>query len=342
MSEIRYLTEKRNDLFFSFSEKYYSSTDGDYPFSPVLRTSYFPAFRTMIEAWASVEDKEYKGYYGETRRDRPHDPSFFAKKWFGPFTPNITFKSIQMISSELKQQIFEAQREIRSIENISINEAFSEIIKSVSDPKESGKDVDQILNQILKLSDDYSSLPFRGQSGVSNRILKQIQDLNKKNLEEGTARAIVRIYYDYLKRIYDARVSAFEHIQRYLDSVNKFFLPKKKIVVDEEMGFSINPIGVQFKNSEQVQSLRALSSGERQILTMVYSATDMNDEDLVLIDEPEISLHVDWQRVLLSRMSELMGKDKQIIATTHSPTIAADYLDQLINFDKLIDRSEGK
>ena len=44
----------------------------------------------------------------------------------------------------------------------------------------------------------------------------------------------------------------------------------------------------------------------------------------VLIDEPEISLHVDWQRRLLRRMAEQIG-GRQIIVCTHSPTIGADY-----------------
>jgi len=50
----------------------------------------------------------------------------------------------------------------------------------------------------------------------------------------------------------------------------------------------------------------------------------MSSQKIVLIDEPEISLHVDWQRLLLKKISEQLH-DRQVIVCTHSPIIGADY-----------------
>jgi predicted ATP-dependent endonuclease of OLD family len=47
-------------------------------------------------------------------------------------------------------------------------------------------------------------------------------------------------------------------------------------------------------------------------------------DGMLLIDEPELSLHVDWQRVILRELMKQAG-DRQIIACTHAPEVTADH-----------------
>lgn len=68
----------------------------------------------------------------------------------------------------------------------------------------------------------------------------------------------------------------------------------------------------------------SLSTGEKQILTLLsYTGLEIRKNDfdpLILIDEPELSLHIRWQKLLLKQLSK---KDKaRIIVATHSPYIA--------------------
>jgi len=74
---------------------------------------------------------------------------------------------------------------------------------------------------------------------------------------------------------------------------------------------------------------QALSSGERQIVTLIYATTKMSQRDVILIDEPEISLNVDWQRKLLPEMEKQIPS-KQLIVCTHSPIISAKYRERMI------------
>ena len=55
-------------------------------------------------------------------------------------------------------------------------------------------------------------------------------------------------------------------------------------------------------------------------------------DGIVLIDEPELSLHVDWQRKILSEMCKQAG-GRQVIACTHAPEVAADHLDRFIRLN---------
>ncbi len=74
--------------------------------------------------------------------------------------------------------------------------------------------------------------------------------------------------------------------------------------------------------------LVSLSSGEKNILRLLVEAI-LTHRDTLLIDEPELSLHVDWQRRLIATMQAL-NPDAQYILATHSPEIMADVPDECI------------
>jgi len=117
-------------------------------------------------------------------------------------------------------------------------------------------------------------------------------------------------------------------IDRYLISVNSF-LDGKKIVVNRKSKLTRTPpVEIEFDYGYRSKGLVALSSGEQQIMSMIYSANKLSNEEVVLIDEPEISLHVDWQRMLIRKMYE-QASERQIIACTHSPIIGADHEDRV-------------
>lgn len=64
-----------------------------------------------------------------------------------------------------------------------------------------------------------------------------------------------------------------------------------------------------------------LSSGEKQMLIILLTVLVENREPYVLLmDEPEISLHVEWQQRLLNLIREL-NPNVQVILTTHSPAV---------------------
>lgn len=67
-----------------------------------------------------------------------------------------------------------------------------------------------------------------------------------------------------------------------------------------------------------------LSSGEKQMLIILLTALVQSHEPCVmLMDEPEISLHIDWQKRLIGLVRDL-NPNAQIILTTHSPAVIMD------------------
>ena len=102
--------------------------------------------------------------------------------------------------------------------------------------------------------------------------------------------------------------------------IKKYDFAKKHLELSPFFGF-------RFKAEDDKQSILSfdqLSSGERHIMLMNCDILfDVEDEALVLIDEPELSFHLEWQGMFMFNLEELIGvrKDLQFIICTHAPEI---------------------
>ena len=94
----------------------------------------------------------------------------------------------------------------------------------------------------------------------------------------------------------------------------------------------------EFENLNEDRSnsltINNLSAGEKQLLTFVAFNIFHNDT-IFFIDEPELSLHVDWQSKLFSLLKE-QNPTNQFIISTHSPFIYSLFPDKelIIDSDK--------
>jgi ABC-type lipoprotein export system ATPase subunit len=74
--------------------------------------------------------------------------------------------------------------------------------------------------------------------------------------------------------------------------------------------------------------LGRLSSGEKQLLRILVEALSAGGNPII-IDEPELSMHIDWQQVLIESI-QTIDERSQIITATHSPEIMAEIPDEKI------------
>ena len=81
---------------------------------------------------------------------------------------------------------------------------------------------------------------------------------------------------------------------------------------------------IQFCQHGDILTPYQLSSGEKQILVILLTVLVENREPYALLmDEPEISLHIEWQQRLLNLIRKL-NPNVQIIMSTHSPALIMD------------------
>lgn len=91
------------------------------------------------------------------------------------------------------------------------------------------------------------------------------------------------------------------------------------------------------KHGNKVISPGELSSGEKQMLVLLINTLLLlKKECIVFWDEPELSMHVDWQRILIATMQKI-NPNMQLIIATHSPFIIYDgWENRVVNIQKLM------
>ena len=112
---------------------------------------------------------------------------------------------------------------------------------------------------------------------------------------------------------YESRIDAF------CDIINRCEFANKQLEVDKRFGFRF----VSNDELHTILSLEQLSSGEKQMIIQVYELLfRAQSGTLVLIDEPELSLHMMWQMNYLKNLSEIVRiRGFQCVIATHSPQI---------------------
>lgn len=116
--------------------------------------------------------------------------------------------------------------------------------------------------------------------------------------------------------------------------VSENAIDKRRLSISELLGLEDNP------PKEDLYDLSLLSAGEKQIL-MFISYNALYDNAIFFIDEPEISLHADWQR-LLFRILMKQNTTNQFIITTQSPFIYSKYSKNEICIDPNLDRGDSE
>jgi predicted ATP-binding protein involved in virulence len=119
----------------------------------------------------------------------------------------------------------------------------------------------------------------------------------------------------------EAKLQIFDDISKRIEFLIQFIQEhffQKELVIDTERGFVIRST---VTNREL--SLQQLSSGEQHELVLIYELLfHVNENSLILIDEPEISLHVDWQMQFLDDIQKVVGLTPfDVLIATHSPMI---------------------
>ncbi len=81
---------------------------------------------------------------------------------------------------------------------------------------------------------------------------------------------------------------------------------------------------IQFVQYGETLTPYQLSSGEKQMLVIMLTVLVENGEHYALLmDEPEISLHIEWQKRLIGLIRDI-NPNAQIILSTHSPALIMD------------------
>jgi hypothetical protein len=139
------------------------------------------------------------------------------------------------------------------------------------------------------------------------------------------AQTVLGTYLELLETRVNQQLLLAERLSTFERLLSEFFAGKT-VRVDEESGFIIETSNKQRLHEAQ------LSSGEYHLLyLMVRALVARRRGTVIAIDEPELSMHISWQRRLVGALCDCAaGGEPQFLLATHSPDIARDYSDTMV------------
>ncbi|MCR5044366.1 MAG: ATP-binding protein [Bacteroidaceae bacterium] len=157
---------------------------------------------------------------------------------------------------------------------------------------------------------------------ASDRDKESVLNANLRKLQEQYA------YYlsDLAKQVSDKVQESGNVTKEQVDIINKnrneFIAIVNETFKETGKTLSENESSLSFvkDNSQRIQ-LYNLSAGEKQLLIILLTALlERRQEYILIMDEPEISMHIDMQYTLIDNLLKL-NPNAQIIVSTHSPAI---------------------
>jgi predicted ATPase len=164
------------------------------------------------------------------------------------------------------------------------------------------------------------------QADVSRNVIDKIRQYEKTQSVRQEADALLSETRAEIEKIEEFRSETMKPLDAIRGLVEKLF---------QHSGISFGK-RLSFGDAAEAVSSEALSAGEKQMLSFIcYNAFYKNS--VIFIDEPELSLHVDWQRQLYPILQS-QNSGNQFIFATHSPFIYAKYPDKEVSIGS--DRGE--
>ncbi|MGA0558317.1 AAA family ATPase [Larkinella sp. VNQ87] len=135
--------------------------------------------------------------------------------------------------------------------------------------------------------------------------------------------------HNYNNSIENASKDIFRFRDLFINIINNLYKRKELKIKKDNTLEIITP-------SDKSLTLFDLSSGEKQLLIILGECMLQESKPHVYIaDEPELSLHIEWQERLVKSLIEI-NPNSQIIFATHSPDIVSSYSDSVIHIENCI------
>lgn len=180
-------------------------------------------------------------------------------------------------------------------------------------------------------------------------FIKQFSDYANNDSKEGVTlemifkfQEISRIQktIDMAEKMEQRKASVMKPMETFLTTMNSFIGHSddgKELCISND-----GQIYFKTKYSKDQISIQHLSSGEKQLITFFSNLIFMVKEKtsgIFVVDEPELSLHLSWQKIFIDKVLEV-NKNIQLIFATHAPEIIGKRRDRMFKLEKEYTKAE--
>ncbi|KIF60759.1 hypothetical protein NX10_13925 [Pseudomonas fluorescens] len=267
--------------------------------------------------------KSFSVHFVETNRLFRHNVSSDPAALGG--ATGRTVLTVQECAKDLVVRISSALKNYGA-ESQQLDQSFPHRFISETTPSMEVDELKEKLTQIgLKLK-DLRTIGLLDAEYVQPFEIESLDSVERNKIE------IMSLYVRDSQAKLEVFDSILARVQLLLGSINLKFR-NKRVLLSKTRGFFVK------LDSGAELSLEFLSSGEQHELVLMYELLfKVPSDTLVLIDEPELSLHVSWQKAFLP---ELISISKEVgftaVVATHSPFIVGDRHDLMSALDAELD-----
>lgn len=229
---------------------------------------------------------------------------------------------INYISREVEKKLVSTTEEVAKKSNM-LDQTFPErLLEVLGDNKIifAKRRLYELIDEIKK--DNETLLSVGITSTAQTSLTKYIVD--RKIKEKHTLKVLGLYLRDYLEKI-QSYIQLANKLQLFLGTLSEHFLNKKLVIGANKKLTALSTI-----THEEIP-LDRLSSGEQnELILFYYLIFECDEKHLVLIDEPEISLHIAWLDKLLPIFRKIASENNlQMLIATHSPDFVGSNTDIL-------------
>ena len=196
-------------------------------------------------------------------------------------------------------------------------------------------DVDKEASSLKDIYKLFNLKPSEYQNKLDNYIRnykaakKKIENTQLNFIEAEYLIGVKRIHtiIDKWKLLLNEQENIFSPKRNFIQVINQLFQRKEILINERNQLYVVTQSGKEF-------SVQNLSSGEKQLLIIFGEALLQRQKTHIFIaDEPELSLHVEWQEKLVSSL-KILNPYAQLIFATHSPDIVGKYFKSVLQIEK--------
>ncbi|EGR3003019.1 hypothetical protein DMW06_22235 [Vibrio parahaemolyticus] len=179
-------------------------------------------------------------------------------------------------------------------------------------------------DRIIEALDDGESNRFK------STVIKVLSNLDEDSAFDKIYQSpiLTKLFVNIMEELKVERL-ILSSVNLLVETFNDYLIDGKELIVNNH--------GAYVKYGMEKHPLNQLSSGERHMLTFLSLVLfEGGNRDILIIDEPEISLNIKWQRELIPLFNRLIP-DTQIIVASHSPSLCNNNMSYLCEL--MLDRA---
>lgn len=268
-------------------------------------------------------------------------------------SPRRYMSTVDVRLTSLMQHLTQYQLELSNEARIISSELQRDVLTSLLYSDEKAKNHDYQLDfdetaEKQKLMAAYKQLGVSGHDVLKkinehiasvNTTIKSLKTRSPASKSTSAQSKTLRIdfaaleAFKLIRTVVEMSLNAEQRTNLIFSQIDLFIETLKTFVPGKTFKFTAGELTVA---NEELIPLVKLSSGEKQLLILFIEALLQRQQPYIfLADEPELSLHISWQRNIISAIRSI-NPNAQVVVATHSPEIAGKFQDKILDMEDIL------